>query len=359
MHFFLFYILPFVVVLGVLIFFHELGHFLVAKYFKVKVLKFSLGFGPKLVGKEIGETEYLISAFPLGGYVKMLGEGDDDEEVLTPEDEKRSFNNQPALKRIAIVAAGPFFNLVLALLIFCICFMFSGNQILIPEVGQVNADSPAGRAGFIKGDVIVSIGEKPVNSWSEVKEAIQHSSGMPLEITVNREDDNLTMTVIPEESVVKNIFGENEKVSLIGIVASGRFKQISLSPLESIKAGFLKTWEIIWLTCLTIVKLFQGIIPVKTLGGPILIGQMTGELAQQNFSYLFPFMAVISINLGILNLLPVPILDGGLIFFIIIELISGKPLSLKKREIAQKTGLFILISIMVIVMFNDVSRLFE
>ena len=358
MHFFLFYILPFVVVLGVLIFFHELGHFLVAKYFKVKVLKFSLGFGPKLVGKEIGETEYLISAFPLGGFVKMLGEGED-EEVLTPEDEKRAFNNQHVLKRIAIVAAGPFFNLILALLIFCTCFMFSGNQILIPEVGQVNAGSPAGRAGFLKGDVIISIGEKQVNSWLQIKEAIQHSSRMPLEITVNREGGNLTMTVIPEESVVKNIFGENEKVSLIGIVASGRFKQISLSPLEGIKAGFWKTWEIIWLTCLTIVKLFQGIIPVKTLGGPILIGQMTGELAQQNFTYLFPFMAVISINLGILNLLPVPILDGGFIFFLIIELISGKPLSLKKREIAQKVGLFILISLMVIVMFNDVSRLLE
>ena len=358
MHFFLFYILPFVVVLGVLIFFHELGHFLVAKYFKVKVLKFSLGFGPKLVGKEIGETEYLISAFPLGGFVKMLGEGEDEED-LTPEDEKRAFNNQHVLKRIAIVAAGPFFNLILALLIFCISFMFSGNQILIPEVGQVNANSPAGRAGFLKGDVIISIGEKQVGSWSEIKELIQHSSGMPLEITVRREGDNLTMTVIPEESVVKNIFGENEKVSLIGIVSSGRFEQISLSPLEGIKAGFRKTWEIIWLTCLTIVKLFQGIIPVKTLGGPILIGQMTGELAQQNFTYLFPFMAVISINLGILNLLPIPILDGGFIFFLIIELISGKPLSLKKREIAQKAGLFILISLMVIVMFNDVTRLLE
>jgi regulator of sigma E protease len=165
--------------------------------------------------------------------------------------------------------------------------------------------------------------------------------------------------VVPETSVVKNIFGEEIKSALIGIVASGKFRTIELGPLDAINEGFRKTWEIIELTCRTIVKLFQRVIPIKTLGGPILIGQMTGQLAKESLAYLIPFMAVISINLGILNLLPVPILDGGLIVFLLIELVIGKPLSIRKREAAQKIGLFLLIMLMAVVMYNDVVRILE
>ena len=359
MHFFLYYILPFVFVLGILIFFHELGHFLTAKYFGVKVLKFSLGFGPKLTGKRIGETEYLISIVPLGGYVKMLGESTDDEQEVTPEDEQRAFNHQPVLKRIAIVAAGPVFNLVLALFIFCFFYLIAGNQVMVPEVGQVRADSPADQAGLHKGDLIVAVGEKRIQTWTEIKDAVQENAEKTLIVTVKRGERLLTLKVVPEESVVKNIFGEDIKSPLIGIVASGRFKQINLGPLEAIQEGFKKTWEIIKLTCLTVVKLFERVIPITTLGGPILIGQMTGQLAQENLTYLIPFMAVISINLGILNLLPVPILDGGLIFFLLVELIVGKPLSIKKRDLAQKLGLFLLMMLMAVVIYNDVTRLLE
>jgi regulator of sigma E protease len=165
--------------------------------------------------------------------------------------------------------------------------------------------------------------------------------------------------VVPEASTVKNIFGEETQSALIGIVASGGFKNIELGPFDAIKAGFMKSWEITRLTCLVIVKLFQRVIPIKTVGGPILIGQMAGQLAQENLTYLIPFMAVISINLGILNLLPVPILDGGLIVFLLIELIIGKPLSIKKRDAAQKVGLFLLILLMAVVIYNDVARIFE
>ena len=358
MSFFLYYILPFILVLGILIFFHELGHFLVAKYFGVKVLKFSLGFGPKLVGKTVGETEYSIRYIPLGGFVKMLGESDDDE-PLTPEEVKRSFSNQHVLKRIAIAAAGPLFNLFLALFIFCIFYMVAGTQVMTPEVGQVTPDSPAYQAGLLKGDVVASIDGNPVESWSEIKDAVQDSAGKALEITVKRGESFLTFTVVPEASTVKNIFGEDTQSALIGIVASGGFKNIELGPLDAIKAGVMKSWEITRLTCLVIVKLFQRVIPIKTVGGPILIGQMAGQLAQENLTYLIPFMAVISINLGILNLLPVPILDGGLIVFLLIELIIGKPLSIKKRDAAQKVGLFLLILLMAVVIYNDVARIFE
>lgn len=358
MNFFFYYLLPFIFVLGILIFFHELGHFLMAKLFGVTVLKFSLGFGHKLVGRKVGETEYLISAIPLGGYVKMLGESHDEEE-LTPDQAKGAFSNQHVLKRVSIVAAGPVFNLVLALVIFCIFYMAGGYQAMAPEIGQVREDSPAHHAGLQSGDMIAAIDGKAIREWNEVKELVQKSAGRPVEITVKRGDQPLTFTVTPEESVVKNLFGEDIKSGLIGVVASGEYVTINVGPFGAIREGFEKTWEVTKLTCLTIVKIFQRVVPIKTLGGPILIGQLTGQLAQESFTYLIPFMAVISINLGILNLLPVPILDGGVIFFLLIELVIGKPLSIRKRDMAQKVGLFLLVLLMAVVIYNDVVRLLD
>jgi len=357
-HFFLYYILPFLVVLGVLIFFHELGHFLAAKYFGVKVLKFSLGFGPKLVGKQVGETEYLISALPLGGYVKMLGENADEEtEPLSPEDEKKSFSNKHVAKRIGIVAAGPLFNLLLALFIFCGFYMVAGVHVMTPEIGQVREDSPASKAGLLKGDIIVSVDGQETANWPQIKEIIQGNRGQPIDVTVKRKAGVVTFAVVPEISVTQNIFGEEIRSPLIGIVAAGTFEKVDLGPGAAIGEGFRKTWEIIELTCLTVVKLIQRVIPMETVGGPILIGQMTGQLAQENWIHLIPFTAVISINLGILNLLPVPVLDGGFIVLLLIELIIGRPLHIKKRELLQKMGIFLLVLLMVFVVYNDIKRL--
>ncbi|MGD8228010.1 MAG: RIP metalloprotease RseP [Desulfobacteraceae bacterium] len=357
MNFLIYYFLPFVVVLGILIFFHELGHFLVAKYFNVKVLKFSLGFGYKLVGKKIGETEYLISTVPLGGYVKMLGENDDEIEDLPPDEANRAFHNQHVFKRMAIVAAGPVFNLVLAALLFCGLFLVSGKHEMTTEIGQVREGSPADGAGLKKGDVIISIQGEDVHSWSHIKELVHDKAGIPCVITVKRGDAFLSVTVTPEEGVVKNILGEDVKSALIGIVAAGKFEEIRLGPIQAIKEGLLRTWEVISLVCVVIVKLFQGTISIKTVGGPILIGQMTGQVAQESFGLLIPLLAVISVNLGILNLLPVPILDGGVIIFLFIELLIGKPISLKKRDFAQKVGLFLLGLLIVVVTINDLSRI--
>jgi regulator of sigma E protease len=357
MTFIVYYVLPFIVVLGILIFFHELGHFLVAKYFGVKVLKFSLGFGYKLVGKKIGETEYVISSVPLGGYVKLLGENDNDEEPVAPEEAHKAFGNQHVMKRIAIVGAGPLFNLFLSLVLFCGYGFVSGNYVPMPEIGQVRAGSPAEKAGLMKGDVIVSVQGKSIESWPEIKKHVQESGGKPVAITVRREAEVLSVTVIPEEASEKNIFGEDVKSALIGIVASGQYKMVELGAWEAIREGTLKTWEVTKLTCLTIVKLLQGVVSIKTLGGPIMIGQLTGQAAQESFGYLIPLLAVISVNLGVLNLLPVPILDGGVIIFLLVEIIIGKPVSLKKRDVAQKVGLFLLAVLIVVVTINDLSRI--
>ncbi len=359
MHVLIYYIIPLVIVLGVLIFCHELGHFLVAKLFDVKVLKFSLGFGNKLVGRTIGETEYRISVIPLGGYVKMLGENGETDEPVSPSDLKRAFNVQHPLKRIAIVAAGPLFNFFLAFLLFCGLHFAMGVQIMLPEVGQVSEGSPADLAGMKKGDLVLSVEGRPVASWEELKRQVEHRAGEPLVFLVSRSNRTLELTVTPEPSSVKNIFGEEVPTALIGVVASGEFQAVKPTPGKAVLEAAVRTWEITKLTILTVVKLFQRIIPIETVGGPIMIGQMTGQIAQESFLYLIPFMAIISINLGILNLLPVPILDGGVIVFLLVELMIGKPLGPKKREIAQKVGLFLLITLMVVVFYNDITRIFR
>ena len=351
----LYYIIPFIVVLGVLIFFHEFGHFLIAKLCNVKVLKFSLGFGPKVMGKKMGETEYVISAFPLGGYVKMLGEEND--EQIIPEDAHRSFSKQPVLTRIAIAAAGPMFNFLLAFILFSGIFLISGYPTMIAEVGQVRPDSPADESGILKGDIIEYIDGKKINKWDDIKKFIEKSPNKGLNMEMIRGDKRISTMVSPKEEIVKNIFGEEIKSALIGIVWSGNIKELKLGPLRALKEGGKKTWELTALTVLTVVKLFQGVIPLKTLGGPIMIGQLTGEIAKQNLSYLLPFMAVISINLAILNLLPVPVLDGGLILLFLIEIVIRKPISIKKREMAQKIGLFLLILLMAVVFYNDLVRI--
>jgi len=351
----LYYIIPFAIVLGILITFHELGHFIVAKLFKVKVLKFSLGFGPKVIGKRVGETEYIISAFPLGGYVKMLGEDSDEE--LTLEDENRSFSAQPPLRRIAIAAAGPAFNFILAFFLFLGVYSISGYPSMTAEIGQVRLNSPADKAKIIKGDIVEYIEGNKINEWLDIKKFVVKNPDGGLEVVINRNGKKIAVIVHPEEEIVKNIFGEDIKSALIGIVASGEISQLKLNPFQAIGKAGEKTWEITSLTVLTIVKLFQGVVPLKTLGGPIMIGQLTGDIARENLGYLFPFMALISINLAILNLLPIPVLDGGMILFFLIEILIKKPISIRKRELAQKVGFFLLILLMAIVFYNDLIRI--
>jgi regulator of sigma E protease len=359
-HFVLYYFLPFIVVLGIMIFFHELGHFLVAKYFGVKILKFALGFGPKIVSKDIGETEYSIRYIPLGGFVKMLGENEEieDDEELLEENKERSFSNKHPLKRIAITVAGPLFNLVLAFLLYWGLFFFSGTMIQSALIGDVVPDSAAEKAGLLKGDIIRSLDGKVIGDFFEIQEVIFDKAGVPLQVIVERAGQLVTITVIPEETT-KEAFGQKFKMARIGIISSGEYEIKELGIWESMKEATTETWTWVVRVCHSIVKLLTGAYSIKMLGGPITIAQMTGEAAQVSFLALISFMAIISVNLAILNLLPIPILDGGLIVFLLLELLLGKPLSIKKQELAQKVGLSVLLLLFAVVIYNEILRLIQ
>lgn len=343
-----------IVLLGILIFVHELGHFLFAKMMKVKVLKFSLGFGPKLIGRKYGETEYLISAFPLGGYVKMLGEDREDE--ISDEDKARAYSSQPVWKRLLIVVSGPVFNLFFAGFIFMFVFL-SGVPVLMSEVGEVLVDSPAARAGLLKGDSIIEINNAPVMRWDEMTGIIHKSPGVKLSLKIKRGDDLIALDITPEKKTAPNIFGENKEVGLIGIKPLGKTFIEKKNPLSAVSHAVMRTWDLSVLTIVSIVKLIQRIIPADTIGGPILIFQMAGQQAAEGPLNFLVFMAIISINLGVLNLLPIPILDGGHVLFLGIEAIRRKPLSDRALMVAQRVGLAALITLMVFAFYNDIMRL--
>jgi regulator of sigma E protease len=343
-----------IIVLGVLIFFHELGHFLVARVLGVGVERFSLGFGPKLIGKTIGITEYRISAIPLGGYVKMVGESPDSE--LNPSDIPISFTHKHVFKRILIVAAGPFFNILLALIIFFGIFQISGLLILKPGIGDVNEGTPAYMAGLKKDDLVVSIDGVDISSWEDMANAIMASKGKTLAISVLREDKVLTKNVTPEVKKFKNIFNEDVDRYVIGITASGEVFKKDLNFFQAVSESINQTYQITALTIKGIVKLFQGTVSPKTLGGPIMIAQMAGQQAKEGVVNLIFFIALISINLAILNFLPIPVLDGGHLLFFFIEAVKGSPVSVKVREISQQAGIFVLILLMIYVFYNDIAR---
>ncbi|MEK7712823.1 MAG: RIP metalloprotease RseP [Nitrospirota bacterium] len=433
-----------IVLLGILIFVHELGHFLFAKKLGVRVLKFSLGFGPKLIGRKYGDTEYLVSAVPLGGYVKMLGEEPGDE--LKEEDKPFAYNYQPVWKRFLIVFSGPVFNLFFAAAIFFVVFL-SGVPVPKPYAGKVMENSPAAAAGLMTGDRITTINGKTVSGWDDIDVSVNESRGEKLLFKIEREGKIIELPITPEKKTGKNIFGENTEVMDIGIMPllypevgeviknavaekagikkgdriveiegapiktwhdmtsiihgspekplrlkikrdenfleltvtpgkktlkypDGSEKQIGLigigpagnnvikkyNPIEAASLGVKRTWDMVVLTVVGIVKLIQRIIPADTLGGPIMIFQMAGQQASLGVMNFFLFMAVISINLGVLNLLPIPILDGGHILFLGIEAVRRKPLSEKVMMIAQRIGLAIIITLMVFAFYNDIMR---
>jgi regulator of sigma E protease len=345
-------IIAFIVVLGVLIFFHELGHFLVARFFGVGVEKFSLGFGPRLFGKTVGMTDYRVSLIPLGGYVKMVGEEPD--APIEPHLLSQSFTHKNVYKRFLIVAAGPLSNLLLAVAIFFLVFQTSGTYVMRPLVGEVETPSPAAEGGLQKGDLVVAIDGVGVESWEAMAERIVGSGGRPLTFTVDRHGERLTFAVAPELNTTQNLFGEDVERYVIGIRSSGDMIPREMAFGESVQMSVVRTWEITKLTVLSVVKLIQGKLPAATLGGPIKIAKMAGAQAREGLVNLMIFTAVISINLGILNFLPIPVLDGGHLMFFTIEMISRRPVSIKIREIAQQFGIFLLILLMIFVIYNDI-----
>lgn len=435
-----------VVLLGILIFVHELGHFIFAKLMNVKVLKFSLGFGPKVLGKKHGDTEYMISAVPLGGYVKMLGEDQGDE--VGDEERQRAYNFQPVWKRFLIVVSGPVFNIVFAAFIFILLFV-SGVPVTYPDIGRVDENSSASKAGLMMGDRVLAVDGKEIKSWNDIEAAVDAIPGKGLLFRINRRGEIIELRVFPEKKAEANIFGEDKEVWDIGIrplfkpeigevvkgspadkaglkkgdaaveiegvtiqtwydmtdiihknpdrplrfkvkrggelmdltITPGRSsfkisgnggkKEIGLigvkpagndfirryGPAGAVSLGLRMTWNWVSLTFVSIVKLIQQVIPAATIGGPIQIFQMAGEQAAHGAMSFFMFMAVISINLGVLNLLPIPILDGGHILFLGIEAVRRKPVTERVMMISQRVGLMIILAVMVLAFYNDIMRL--
>ena len=349
-------IFAFIIVLGVLIFFHEFGHFLIARLFGVGVEKFSLGFGPRLIGKKVGITDYRLSAIPLGGYVKMVGEEPDAE--IDPADLSLSFTHKHVLKRMLIVAAGPVFNILLAILIFFGIFWASGTFIMKPSIGAVRAGSPAEAAGLMQGDLITVINGMAINSWDEMAEIISASEGQTLDLSIRRQESTLDFSIAPEKVPTQNIFGEEIQRHVIGIEASRESFSKEMNPIEAFTESLRQSYRVIELMVVIIAKLIKGDISTDTLGGPIMIAQMAGDSAKAGVGSLVFFIALISINLAVINLLPIPVLDGGHLLFFLIEAIKGSPVSIKIREVAQQVGLFLLILLMILVFYNDIHRIF-
>jgi len=344
-----------VIGLGILIVIHELGHFLVAKKTGVGVLTFSIGFGPKLWGRKIDETEYVISAFPLGGYVKMVGE--DPAEEVPQVDVEKSFAHKRLGARAAIVGAGPGFNLLLAAVIFSCIFMAVGVPVLTTEIGSVEPDLPAATAGLKKGDRIVAIDGIPIAKWEELSDRIKQSHGNPLTLKIQRNDSVQEIRIQPIQREGKTVFGEKKDVWIIGIASEVTMEK---SPLwKALGQGFYKTGEYAVLTVGGMFKMLTGDVSPKNIGGPLMIAQVAGQQAQEGFASFFFFVALLSVNLGVLNLLPIPVLDGGHLFFFLVEWLIGRPVEIKYRERAQQVGVFLLILIMIYAFYNDVSRFFE
>lgn len=351
-------IVAIVLVLGLLIFFHELGHFLVARWMGIGVPVFSLGFGPKIFSFLHKGTEYRISAVPLGGYVKLSGQNLDDE--LAPDARpEESFSLRPPWQRILVVAAGPIFNFLLAFFIYWGLFWFHGQQELLPVIGQVTENSPAQTAGLHAGDRVLAIDGREISYWRELAESIQQSGERALVLTVLRDQQQLEITAQPRIEIRQNIFGEEIQVAMLGITASGNAKLIPLDPAAAMIAGIEQTWTITSLTVQGIIKLIERILPMETIGGPILIAQLVSEQAAVGLASLLALTALISINLAILNLLPIPVLDGGHILFYTLEAIRGKPLKPQTQEFAYKIGITFLVVLLTFAIYNDILRLLQ
>lgn len=368
-------IIAVVLVLGGLIFFHELGHFLVARSLGMGVSVFSLGFGPKLLKYKAGKTEYALSLIPLGGYVALVGESNE-EDIPEGFSREESFALRPAWQRLMVVAAGPAANILLAWLLCWALALGWGTPVLLPDVGSVSENSPAAAAGMRAGDHILSINGTPVQSWQAMSEAVARNGGKPMRVEVERaigaataegeragtrpaQLQRLILEVTPERAVRKTIFGEEETAWLMGVRAAAHVRNERHGFWASASAGARQTWEMVSLTWQSFVKLAQRVVPIDQVGGPIMIVQLVSDQAHKGLAGVLALAALISVNLGILNLLPIPILDGGQVVFCLWEIIFRRPLNARVQEYAMRVGLALLICLMLLATYNDLWRLIK
>jgi len=359
--------LPILFVFSVVVFFHELGHFLVARWCGVRVLVFSIGFGPELFGFDDRHgTRWKISAVPLGGYVKFLG---DENAASVPDqaavasmseaDRRESFVDQPVGKRAAVVAAGPFANFLLAIVIFAGFAAYMGKPSSIPRVDTVVAGSPAEAAGFKPGDIILSINGRRIETFTEMQRIVTRSAGETLVIVVKRGEQELTLTAVPRLEEREDAFGNVQRVGILGIGRSTDPNERLYEPVSPVAAvvwGVQETWFVIERTLSYIGGVFSGRESADQVGGPIRIAEVSCQVFFVSMLALLQLTAVLSISIGLLNLFPIPLLDGGHLLFYSIEKVRGRALSERAQEVGFRIGLALFVMLMVFATYNDISR---
>jgi len=362
------YIIPFLFVLTIVVFFHELGHFLVARWAGVKVLTFSLGFGPELFGfNDRHGTRWKVSAIPLGGYVKFFG---DDSEASTPsadalqtmtaEERKVIFHHKKVGPRAAIVAAGPVANFLLAIVIFAALFTFFGKPSQTARVDAIQENSAAAAAGFKIGDIVAAINGDAIESFTEMQRIVSTKAGVPLVFTVKRGDEVVKLNGTPQLREIKDTFGNVHRVGILGITrATGPGDVVTkpVNPATAVWLGVKETWFVVDRTFSYIGGIFTGRENADQVGGPIRIAQISGQVATIGLSALIHLAAVLSVSIGLLNLFPVPLLDGGHLLFYAIEAVRGKPLSERSQELGFRVGLALVLMLMLFATYNDILHL--
>jgi regulator of sigma E protease len=362
------YVVPFLFVLTIVVFFHELGHFLVARWAGVKVLTFSIGFGPELVGfNDRHGTRWKVSAIPLGGYVKFFG---DDTEASTPStetlaamsDEERqgSFHHKRVGPRAAIVAAGPIANFILAIVIFTCLFTFFGKPSTTAQVDKIEAGSAAAAAGFQVGDVVTAIDGNAIGSFSDMQRIVSVRGGDKLAFTIKRGDSIIQLQATPEQREVKDPFGNSHRQGILGITRStapGETLTERVDPATALWLGVKETWFVIDRTLAYIGGVFTGREAASQVGGPLGIARISGQVATIGLAALIHLAAVLSISIGLLNLFPVPLLDGGHLLFYAVEAVRGRPLSERAQEMGFRIGLALVLMLMVFATYNDILHL--
>jgi regulator of sigma E protease len=361
-------LIPFLFVLTLVVFFHELGHFLIARWAGVRVLVFSIGFGPELFGfNDRHGTRWKVSAIPLGGYVKFFG---DDNAASVPdqaalaamseEERRHSFVHQPVGPRAAIVVAGPLANFLLAIVIFAGLFMIFGKPSTSPRVDAVQPGSAAAAAGFQPGDLVLTINGRPIDSFPDMQQIVSTNAGETLVFEVDRGGARVTLKAVPALKEIKDRFGNVIRQGQLGITRSPtpddtHFQPVG--PLKAVELGVQRTWFVVERTLSYIGGVVAGREAADQLGGPIRIAQVSGQVATEGLASLFSLAAVLSVSIGLLNLFPVPLLDGGHLLFYAIEAVRGKPLSERAQEVGFRIGLAIVVMLMIFATYNDILHL--
>ncbi len=358
------YILPFLFVLTVIVFFHELGHFVVARWCGVKVETFSVGFGPEIWGfNDSKGTRWKFAWIPLGGFVKFAGDDNaasvpdrDQLEQLSEEEREGNFHTKKVWQRAAVVAAGPIANFLLAIVIFAFIFAVVGRQIIAPRVDSVQANSAASVAGFKADDVILAIGSKKIESFSDMQRIISSSADKELEITVDRQGQTMVLVATPQRKEITDRFGNKIRIGLLGITrnaAKEEVKIVKADPLTAVVMGGEETYFMIVRTLEYLKDIIVGRESADQLGGPLRIAQISGQVATISFIALLNLAALLSVNIGLINLFPVPMLDGGHLMYYAIEALRGKPLSEGVQDFGFKIGLALVLMLMVFATWND------